>query len=347
VDIKKAYANSIVNKTITLKDMDYKIEADKIIISTGAKHKEHPTIKIDKKNIISSREVLTLDSIPKSILIIGGGAIGCEFATFFNSFGSDVDIAEFMPNIVGAEDEDISKALKREMEKNKITIYLKADVEIVDSDSTYIETIIKTANKRVEKKYEKILISIGRSPNSDFLQNNDISLDRGFVKVNDDFSTISNPNIYAIGDVINTPALAHIARYEAKVVANSILKKTLLPKIRVFPSVTFSSPEVASVGAKERELKNQNIEFGIKKHFFKSSSKAKIKGDDSGFIKILYDKSSYQILGASIIGASATELIHELLITIESKITTKELANTIFAHPTLSESILELIEQID
>ena len=346
VEIKYANASFVDANTIELDNEEKEIlNAKDIIIASGSSHRDHPLLNLHSDKIISSREVFSLTDIPKSILIIGGGAIGCEFASFYNALGTEVEIAEFTPKLVPIEDDDISKTLKREFEKKGIKIYLSANVSkyTVNEDSVNVQ--IDLAKKSEEKIYDKVLISIGRRPNTSSLklENANIKNDHGFIEVNESLQCVNHNNIYAIGDVLKTPALAHVAYYEAKRVAQNILEKDVLPAEYIFPSVTFCTPQIASIGKSEKSLKDSNTPFKSKKLFFKSNAKAKIKGDDSGFIKVLFDEETSLILGASIIGNDATELIHQFLIAINAKLGLNDLEKMIFAHPTLSESSLDLI----
>jgi len=346
VDIKYGVASFIDKNSIQIVSQDNSeiLKAKDIVISTGSIHRDHPTISLYEDKIISSKEVFELKQIPKSILIIGGGAIGCEFAIFFNALGVDVDISEFTPNLIPTEDIDISKALKRELEKKSIKVYLNSNITQCDINNNGIDITIDMGKKLEQKRYDKVLISIGRVPNTKDLnlEKLNIKTKNDFILVDDNLRVQKYENIYAIGDTIPTAALAHTASYEAKRVARLILQKDTLVKDTIFPSVIFSTPQVASVGKSEKELKQNDIKYKAKKHFFKSSSKAKIKGDDSGYIKIIYDEVSEQILGASIIGNDATELIHQFLIIINTQLTLSDISKMIFAHPTLSESIMEL-----
>ncbi len=321
------------------------IKADKFVIATGSIHRPHPLLEIDKKQIISSDEVFELEKIPKSILIVGGGAIGCEFATFFNSLGVNVHIAEFTPNLVPAEDEDVAKTLERELKRKGIKITLNANVTNYTKNENSVMIDMQTPRGAVQNSYEFVLVSIGRAPNTKNigLENANIKSDRGFITVDKNLKT-SSPNIYAIGDVVPTPALAHMAYHEARVVANNMLNDKKIEPSKVVPFVTFSHPQVASVGLNEKTLKEQNIEYEVIKSFFKSSSKAKIKGDDGGFIKLLCEKDSGVILGCAMIGNDTTELIHEILIAINANLTKNDLKDMIFAHPTLSESIWSMLQ---
>lgn len=346
VEIKYGTASFIDDSSIQLSGENSEVlKADKFIIATGSTHREHPLMNLHEDKIISSKEVFQLNALPKSVLVVGGGAIGCEFASFFSSLGVKVEVAEFTANLVPIEDEDVAKTLNREFSRSGIKVYLKTNVSKYDIKENEVEITLDTGKKEEVKSYEKILISIGRNPNTSSLdaQKANITLDRGFVAVNDNLQSISNKNVYAIGDVISTPALAHMAYYEAKRVAKIILEQEPLIKDAIFPSVTFCTPQIASVGKSEKFLKENEVDYKVKKVFLKTNVKAKIKGDDSGFIKILHETNTGKILGASIIGNEATELIHQFLIAINAELCLSDLEKMIFAHPTLSESILDLV----
>ena len=346
VDIKYGTVSFVGKTTIKISGANEEtLIADKIVIASGSSHRNHPLMNLEDNKILSSKEVFSLNEIPKSILVIGGGAIGCEFASFFSSLGCEVEIAEFTARLVPIEDDDIARTLKRELEKQGIKIHLKTNVTEYKVLPEGVEVTIDLGKKIEVKTYEKVLISIGRNPNTKDLDlsSGDIAEDRGFVEVDSNHRSISNKNVYAIGDVIKTPALAHIAYYEAKRVAAIILGKEPMKEKTIFPSVTFCTPQIASIGLSERELKETDIKFDAKKIFFKINGKAKIKGDDSGFVKILSEKETGKILGAAIIGNEATELIHQFLIAINTNQTVDDLSKMIFAHPTLSETILDLV----
>ena len=346
VDIKYGTVSFLGKTTIKISGANEEtLSADKIVIASGSSHRDHPLMNLEDGKILSSKEVFSLTEIPKSILVIGGGAIGCEFASFFSSLGCEVEIAEFTARLVPIEDDDIARTLKRELEKQGIKIHLKTNVTEYKVLPKGVEVTIDLGKKIEVKTYEKVLVSIGRNPNTKDLDlsSGDIAEDRGFVEVDSNHRSISNKNVYAIGDVIKTPALAHIAYYEAKRVAAIILGKEPMKEKTIFPSVTFCTPQIASIGLSERELKETDIKFDAKKIFFKINGKAKIKGDDSGFVKILSEKETGKILGAAIIGNEATELIHQFLIAINTNQTVDDLSKMIFAHPTLSETILDLV----
>jgi dihydrolipoamide dehydrogenase len=343
VEIKYGTASFVTANSIRV-DKEI-LNAKEFIIASGSSHRDHPSINLYEDKIISSKEVFTLNEIPNSILIIGGGAIGCEFATFFNSLGCKVEIAEFMPRIVPIEDDDVSKTLKRELEKQGVKINVNANVTSCLINEDGVKVNIDLGKKQEEKLFDKILISIGRVPNTNELNLLDANIedDKGFIEVNSNLQSITNENVYAIGDVIKSPALAHVAYYEAKRVAALILEKEVMSEKTIFPSVTFSSPQIASIGQSERALKEVGADFKVKKFFFKLNGKAKIKGDDSGFVKIIHEIDSGVILGAAIVGNDATELIHEFLVAINANLTIEDLSKMIFAHPTLSESVLDLV----
>jgi len=342
--VTSIFGTAKFNSTNSISVNNEIIKAGKFIIASGSSHKPHPLLKIDAKQIISSKEVFELEKIPASILIVGGGAIGCEFATFFNSIGTQVDIAEFTSQIVPAEDTDVAKGLKRELEKKGISIGVDTNITAFSRSADHIEITMQNKRGEAKKSFEMVLVSIGRIPNTDGLNLKvaNIKSDRGFILTDKKLQT-SNPNIYAIGDVITTPALAHTAYNEASIVARNIINSSTCSPSTTIPFVTFSQPQVASVGRSERALKAQGIEYDVIKHFYKSSSKAKIKGDDGGFIKLICEKKSKIILGGTVIGHDATENIHQILIAIEAKLTKDDLANMVFAHPTLSESLWEMV----
>ena len=345
VTIEYDTASFVDNHTIKLAIQEKTITAEHIIIASGSSHRDHPLMALEGETIISSREVFKLQAIPESILVIGGGAIGCEFASFFNALGTQVHIAEFTPNLVPHEDDDVARTLKRELEKSGITVDVKANVTEYKVKDNAVEVTIDTGKKQETRTFEKVLVSIGRIPNTAdlALENANIESDRGFIEVNDNLQTTNHENIYAIGDVLKSPALAHVAYYEAKRVVQHILGEEMFAEEYIFPSVTFCTPQVASIGKGEKALKEEGVKFKNKKLFFKANAKAKIKGDDSGFVKVLYDEETSMILGASIIGNDATELIHQFLIAINAKLGLNDLEKMIFAHPTLSESSLDLI----
>ena len=276
--------------------------------------------------------------MPKSIAIVGVGAIGCEFATFFSSFGVEVTLIGRGSQLLPHEDEDVSKALLRAFKKRGVRVMTSATISKAEIKVEEVELFI---NQGEPIKCELVLVAAGRTPYVEGLnlQNAGINRDeKGFIEVSPSFQT-SQSHVYAIWDCVNTPGFAHAARAEAKVAASNVINARKEENASVSPSAVFSDPSVASCGLREKEAKARGIEVEVKKAYFKANAKAKIHGDDSGFVKIIVCPKSGIILGAAIIGAQATEIIHELLLAIEKKLTTRELKGMIHVHPSVSEII--------
>jgi len=339
-DVESIYGDVSFSDAHTIEVSGEKIGFDKCIIATGSRVRELASLPLDGKRIISSKEVFELKSMPKSIVIVGGGPIGCEFATFFNAFGVEVTLIGRRPQLVPAEDEDVAKALMREFKKRNIKVLAPAAAEkaVVKTDS--VELLIK--GKTEERIVcELVLLATGRIPNVEGLNQDKAGVElneKGFIQVNDFFQT-TQKHIYATGDCIQTFAFAHTAYAEARIAARNIAKDETAVNNHITPSVIFSRPQIGSCGLKENEAKEQGIEIEVKKAYFKANAKAKIKGDDSGFIKMVVCAKSGVILGASIIGTEATEIIHEIVLAVEKKIKAEELKSMIHAHPSVSEII--------
>lgn len=310
------------------------------IIATGAYTRESSEIALDGKRILSSREIFELEELPTSIAIVGGGPIGCEFATFFNAFGVNVTLISRGSQLVSGEDEDISKALVRAFKKSSINVITSASILKTE---VHNEGVVLTVQGEKEEciACELVLSAIGRIPYTDGLhpENSGVALtEKGFIQVNEAFQT-SQSHIYAVGDCIDTPAYAHTAYAEAKIAAHNIIHNTAVANTHLTPSTIFSHPQIASCGLKESEARAQGRDITIKKAFFKVNAKSKILGDDSGFAKLIVCAQTGVILGASIIGVEAIEIIHEMLLAIEQKITATELTQMIHVHPSVSEIV--------
>ena len=321
------------------------IKADKFIIATGSIHKEHPVLKVDGQYIISSREVFELDSLPNELLIIGAGAIGCEAANFFNHLGTKVHLCEFTPSILPLEESDVSSTVQREFKKQGIKVDVSINAVSYEIKDNKVSVTFEKNGSTLTNLYDKVLISIGRAPNTGELSLENAGInrdDRGFVEVDLSYKT-TNENIYAVGDVIKTPALAHVASYEAKRAAFDILGIEKL-KDSVVPNVVFTTPQVGSVGVSENSLKEKEIDYSIKKLFLKTLGMPKIKGDDSGFVKLLIDSKTQKLLGASLVGYDMTEIINQVAICINAGLGLKDINSMIFAHPTMSESFYKTLE---
>ncbi|MGE4418883.1 MAG: dihydrolipoyl dehydrogenase [Sulfurimonas sp.] len=317
----------------------------KCIIATGSQVLQVPKLPLDGKYIISSSDIFNLQTMPSSITIVGGGAIGCEFATFFSAFGVDVTMVVRGLRLLTREDEEVSKALLRAFKKRSIKVLTSAEISNVEVDESGAKLLVATPEGEKTLNSELLLCAIGRIPRSKELQLEKAGVKcdkRGFVEVNEALQT-TQKHIYAAGDCINTPGFAHTAYTEGRIAAQNSVKGDSLTNSHVTPFTIFCDPQIASCGLNEQEAKEQGIEVEVKKAYFKANAKAKISGDDSGFVKIVISSQSGEILGASIIGAEATEIIHEFIIAIEKKIPHNEFVKMIFAHPTLCEIVRYLI----
>jgi len=314
-----------------------------VILAMGSEARMIPGLEPDDR-ILTNIEILQMGSIPKSLVIVGSGAVGVEFASIFKSFDSDVTILEMLPRMVPLEDEDVSKELARVYRKKGINFYGGAKVEKVEKTKSGIAVTFSVDGKQQELEAEKILIAIGRKPYTDGvgLEKTKIQTDRGFIKTNEWMET-AEPGIYAIGDVVlGRPQLAHVGAMEGIVAVSKIAKKEDRPiDLMKIPNVTYCHPEIGSVGlteAKAREL-GHNVKVG--KFPFTANSRASIVGEHEGFIKIVSDAKYGEILGVHIIGPQATELIAEAVTAMELEATVEDLMWTIHAHPTLAEAMLD------
>ncbi len=319
------------------------LKAKNVIVATGSEARMLPGLKADS-TILTNIEVLDLTSIPKSLVVVGAGAVGMEFASIFRSFGTEVTVLEMLPRVVPVEDEDISKELSRIYRKRGITCYTSAKMDKVDKTKDGVSVTFTVDGKQQKLDAEKILIAVGRKPVTESvgLEKTKIKPDRGFIKVNQWLQT-DEPGIYAIGDiVIGTPQLAHVAMMEGIVAIAKIAGKTAKPlnPLRI-PNATYCHPEIGSVGLTEAKAREAGHELKVGKFPFTANSRASIVGSHDGFVKIVADAKHGEILGVHIIGPQATELIAEAVAAMELEATVEELMFTIHAHPTLSEAMLD------
>ncbi len=294
--------------------------------------------------VLTNIEVLSLDQIPKSLIVIGSGAVGVEFASIYKSFGADVTILEMLPRYVPVEDEEVSKELMRVYRKRGINGYVNAKVEKVEKTKTGVAVTFTVDGKQQKLEAEKVLVAVGRAPMTENvgIEKTKIELDRGFVKI-DQFMRTAEPGIYAIGDiVVGFPQLAHAGAMEGIVAVTHIAGKPTkaINSLRI-PNATYTYPEIGSVGLTEAKAKEKGHTVKIGKFPFTANSRASIVGQHEGFIKIVTDTKYGEILGVHIIGPNATELIAESVLALEMECTAEELANIIHAHPTLSEAMLD------
>ncbi|MFP4460972.1 MAG: dihydrolipoyl dehydrogenase [Thermotogota bacterium] len=328
----------------TLLVNDEKIQADHIIIATGSRPKEIPGFEIDEDKILSSTGALMLEKLPKRMLILGSGAIGVEFSHVFSSFGVEIHLVEMLDNIIPTEDEDISKELEKTFKKRKINIYTSTKAtEVEQTDNGLIVTLKDKEDQEEKVEVDKILLAVGRDPNVQDLglEQIGVELERGnFIKTGDYYETTVK-EIYAVGDVTASPLLAHVASKEAEIVVEHIAGKNTEKKLDSYliPGAVYSEPEIGSFGLKEKDIGDKKVK--VSKFPYKAIGKATAVEQSEGFIKLLTDEESGEIVGVSIIGAQATELIHEFLLAKDLGISIEKIAKLIHAHPTLSEGLME------
>ncbi len=316
---------------------------DHIIIATGARARELPTLKIDNEKIIGYRKAMTLEKQPKSMVVVGSGAIGVEFAYFYNSIGTKVTIVEFMDRIVPVEDEEVSKALEKIYKKSGITVMTSSEVTKVDTKGAGCKVTVKTAKGEEMLDCEVVLSAAGVVSNLENigLEEVGILVDKGKIQVNDYYQT-NMPGYYAIGDVVPGPALAHVASAEGIICVEKIAGHHPEPlDYGNIPGCTYCSPEIASVGMTESKAKAAGYEVRIGKFPFSASGKAYAAGAKDGFVKLVFDKKYGEILGAHLIGANVTEMIAEIVAIRKLETTGHELIKTVHPHPTMSEAIME------
>jgi len=319
------------------------LQAKNVILSTGSVARLLPGISVDDQ-ILTNIEVLSLKNIPKSLIVIGSGAVGVEFASIYKSFGSDVTILEMLPRYVPVEDEEISKELMRVYRKRGINGFVNAKVERLDESKGGVTVTFTIDGKEQKLEAEKVLVAIGRAPLTEGigLEKTKIQVERGFVKV-DKFMRTDEPGIYAIGDITaGYPQLAHSGAMEGIVAVTHIAGKPVKPiNVNRIPNATYCHPEIGSVGLSEAKAKEAGYDVKVGKFPFTANSRASIVGQHEGFVKIVSDAKYGEILGVHIIGPTATELIAESVVALQMECTAEELANIIHAHPTLSEAMLD------
>jgi dihydrolipoamide dehydrogenase len=319
--------------------------ADNIIIATGARSKELPNLQQDGKKIIGYREALTLEKLPDSMVVVGSGAIGSEFAYFFNSLGVEVTLVEFLPNVVPLEDEEVSKQLARSFKKAKMKVMLNASVEKVDTSEKTCKVSIKTKKDMVEVEADVVLSAVGISPNLEGIGLEDvgIKIEKGKVTVNEFYQT-NVPGYYAIGDIVHGPALAHTASHEGITCVEKIAGLNAEPvDYGNIPACTYTSPEVASVGMTEKAAREAGYEIKVGKFPFTASGKASAAGKKEGFVKVIFDAKYGEWLGCHMIGENVTEMIAEVVVARKLETTGHEIIKAIHPHPTMSEAIMEAV----
>jgi len=317
--------------------------AKNIIIATGARSRELPNLEQDGEKIIGYREAMTLPKQPKSMVVVGSGAIGSEFAYFYQSIGTEVTLIEFLPNVVPNEDEEVSKMLERSFKKMKMKVLTSASVESVDTSGKLCKVTVKTKKGEEIIEAEIVLSAVGIAPNIENIGLEDLGivLENGRVKVNEFYQT-NVETVFAIGDIIAGPALAHVASAEGIVCVEKIAGLNPHPiDYSTIPGCTYTNPEVASLGMTEQKAKAAGYEIKVGKFPFSASGKASASGQKDGFVKLIFDAKYGELLGAHLIGANVTEMIAELVVAKKLEITGHELIKSIHPHPTMSEAIME------
>ena len=326
------------------------VKAKNILIATGSDAKMLPGLEADSR-ILTNMEILGINQIPKSMIVIGAGAVGVEFGSIFNSFGTEITIVEYLPRLVPAEDDEISKELARTFRKRGIDIHTGAKVEKVEKTKDGVKvTFTASDGKQVVKEAEKVLVAVGRSPRTDNvnLDKTGIKTERGFIHVNE-WQETSEAGVYAIGDIVaGLPQLAHVGAMAGMVAVAKIAGKHARPiKRNRIPGCTYTEPQIGSVGLTEAQAKEAGREIKVGKFPFAANSKASIVGSHDGFIKVVADKKYGEILGVHIIGPQATELIAEAVTAMELEATIDDMIFTIHAHPTLSEGMLDAFGSVE
>ena len=328
IDLIKAEAKLLSKNIISLGDE--KISSKFILLACGSQPKELGNLKFDGKKILSSTEILSLENLPKNILIIGGGVIGCEFASIFSSLGIEVSLVEYMDRLLPAEDEEISRKIESLFKKRKIDVKTKIDARSLDL-----------------APFEKVLLCAGREPNTAGmgLEDAGINLEKGRI-ITDECLNTNIENIYAAGDSTCLKQLAHVAMHQAILAVENMVGPEKKPfDYSAVPNCIFTHPEISSVGIDESTARKQGIEINVDKFDFLGSGMARIMGETDGFIKIISDKKTDKILGAAMIGTGVTELIAVVSVAVKTKMKRRALCETIFAHPTLSEGIGEALRK--
>ncbi len=345
VDYFPGFASMAGDKTveITAKDGSKKtISADNILLSTGCKSRELPFLPYDGTKVISSKEAMVIPKQPKSIIIIGAGAIGCEFAYFFNAYGTKVTVVEMADHLLPVEDNDVSKELEKCFKKDGIGFMTKTKTVAaeVTADSVRLAIEPRDGGEQQVLEAEVCLVAVGVQPV--LPGNSNVALgERGYIETDDRYQT-NVPGVYAAGDIIGPPWLAHVASFEAIQCVEGMFTEGFTPKkVDIFPGCTYCHPEVGSIGLTEQACKDQGIEYRVGKFPLQASGRALAVGETAGFSKLIFGKEHGELLGAHLIGASATEMIAEMSLGMTLEVTAEEIESTIHAHPTMSEAIHE------
>ncbi len=346
IDVIMGYGKLKAGKKVEVTDDKGKAEmysADNVIIATGGRSRELPSMPIDNEKIIGYRKAMVLDKIPKKMVIVGSGAIGVEFAYFYNAMGTEVTIVEFMPRIVPVEDEEVSKQLERTFKKNGMKIMTNAEVTNVDTKGKGCKVTVKTKKGEEQLDCDIVLSAVGVATNLENIGLEDVGVatDKGKVLVDDYYKT-NVPGIYAIGDIVHGPALAHVASAEGIICVEKLAGQNPEPlNYNNVPGCTYCSPEIASVGYTEEQAKEAGYDIKVGKFPFSAFGKASAAGAKDGFVKVIFDAKYGEFLGAHMIGTNVTEMIAEVVAARKLETTGHEIIKTVHPHPTMSEAVME------
>ncbi|MFT4698427.1 MAG: dihydrolipoamide dehydrogenase [Flavobacteriaceae bacterium] len=343
IDVINGFGKLKPGKKIEVDGKEY--AADHIIISTGARSRELPNLKQDGEKVIGYREAMTLKKQPKSMIVVGSGAIGVEFAHFYNAMGTEVTIVEYLPNLVPLEDEDVSKQFERSFKKAGIKVMTNSSLEKVDTSGKTIKATVKTKKREEILEAEIVLSAVGIKSNLENIGLEDVGIvvDRDKIVVNDWYQT-NIPGYYAIGDVVPGPALAHVASAEGITCVEKI-KGMHVEAIDYgnIPGCTYATPEIASVGMTEKQATEAGYDLKVGKFPFSASGKASAAGTKEGFVKVIFDAKYGEWLGCHMIGAGVTDMIAEAVLGRKLETTGHEVLKTIHPHPTMSEAVMEAV----
>ncbi len=348
IDVIDGFGKVKPGKKVDVTAADGKVteySADNIIIATGARSRELPNLPQDGVKVIGYRQAMTLPTQPKKMIVVGSGAIGVEFAHFYNSMGTEVTIVEFMPNVVPVEDEDISKQFERSLKKSGITVMLNSSVERIDTSGKGVKAFVKTAKGEEVLEADILLSAVGIKTNIENigLEETGIKTDKDKILVNDFYQT-NVPGYYAIGDVTPGQALAHVASAEGILCVEKIKGLQVEPlDYGNIPGCTYATPEIASVGMTEKQAKEKGYELKIGKFPFTASGKAKAAGTPDGFVKVIFDAKYGEWLGCHMIGAGVTDMIAEAVVARKLETTGHEILKAVHPHPTMSEAVMEAV----
>jgi len=348
IDVIDGFGKLKTGKKLDVTDAEGKVteySADHIIIATGARSRELPNLPQDGKKVIGYREAMTLPSQPKKMIVVGSGAIGVEFAHFYNAMGTDVTIVEFLPNLVPLEDIDVSKQFERSFKKSGIKVMTNSSVESVDTSGDGVKAVVKTKKGEEILEADIVLSAVGIKSNIENIGLEEVGIvtDRDKIIVNDFYQT-NIPGYYAIGDVVPGPALAHVASAEGITCVEKIAGlHTEAIDYGNIPGCTYATPEIASVGLTEAQALEKGYELKIGKFPFSASGKAKAAGTPDGFVKVIFDAKYGEWLGCHMIGAGVTDMIAEAVLGRKLETTGHEVLKTIHPHPTMSEAVMEAV----